>query len=117
MLTAVGFDDEPRLERNKVDDVRADWRLPPKVKPEAFQFAQLHPQLTSWGVRRLRSARAVSLAKCFSEAVCNSKHGGSGCFRKDVSCALPCATPTRRFAPPSPQGEGKAQRRPNNFSI
>ena len=44
MLTAVSFNDELGSERDEVDDVTANRRLPPEMKAEGLQFAQLHPQ-------------------------------------------------------------------------
>ena len=50
VLTAICFDDDLGSERNEVDDVGSDRRLPPEMKPECFQFAQLYPQLDFlWG--------------------------------------------------------------------
>jgi hypothetical protein len=43
MMTAVDLDDHSTTERGEVDNVAADWRLPSKMKPEFFQFTQLHP--------------------------------------------------------------------------
>ena len=45
MLTAIDFDDDLRTERNKIDDVSTDRRLPSEMKAKRLQFAQLHPQL------------------------------------------------------------------------
>src|SRR5258708_4639885 len=55
----------------------------------AGEVALSHPS-PSWGGWRIVSAA-------------NEVTGG-GCFSKGIFRALPCATPTRRFAPPSPQG-------------
>jgi hypothetical protein len=44
VLAAVGLNDELGSERNEVDDVTANRCLPPEMKAERFQFAQLHPQ-------------------------------------------------------------------------
>jgi len=43
MLSAIGFDDEPRLQAGKVDDLGRDRVLPPKAPPQPAE-AQLVPK-------------------------------------------------------------------------
>ena len=66
VLTAVGFNDELGSERNEIDDVPANRRLPPEMKTERLQFAQLHPQFDFlWG---------ETLTKCAGIFVCQGSH-------------------------------------------
>jgi hypothetical protein len=83
VLTTVGLNDELGSERNEVDDVTADRCLPPEMKPERFQFAQLYPQFDF--------LRRETLAKRAGGFVCQ---GGlyTRCGGLTVSCTTVSAT-------------------------
>ena len=64
VLSTVSLNDELGSERDEVDDVTANRRLPPDVKAEGLQFAQLYPQFDFlWG---------ETFTKCAGIFVCQS---------------------------------------------
>jgi len=44
VLTAIQFDDEPRLEADKVADIDAEWMLPPEFESVELSTAQVTPE-------------------------------------------------------------------------
>jgi len=45
MLASISLDNDAIAERDEINDVSADRRLPSEMKAKAFQSAQVHPQL------------------------------------------------------------------------
>jgi len=59
VLSTIGFDHELAAKTNKIDDVRTDWHLAPKLRSVQSPVAQQQPEF-SLGIGRLPAHRSCT---------------------------------------------------------
>jgi hypothetical protein len=63
MLATIDLNDRSRTERDEVNDVAADRRLPAKMKPDRLQFAQVDPQFDFLGCKTFAKRAGILICQ------------------------------------------------------